>query len=131
MSTTPDVQDLTEQLLSLSKEIKTYSFEYHKARAEFARCFNKITVLIYKAGLQNSRASFENKIPMLIADPVYTDVAIALSSKMNDAQQTYKGLEQVIDAYKAEISAIQSIIKFMNTGEITNAVNMKYARRSY
>ena len=64
---------------------------------------------------------------MLIADPVYTDVAIELSSKMNDAQQTYKGLEQVIDAYKAEISAIQSIIKFMNTGEITNAVNLKYS----
>ena len=62
--------------------------------------------MIYKAGLHKNKAAFENKIPMLFADPIYSDEAIETASKMNEYQQEYKGLEYVLKAYtrKAERS---------------------------
>lgn len=45
--------------------------------------------MIYKAGLHNNKASFENKIPMLIANPEFTEEAIRISSKMNEARARF------------------------------------------
>jgi hypothetical protein len=123
------VEDFAEQLLRVSGEMKSLSIDYKNARSEYARCFNKITVMIYKAGLHRSKAAFENKIPMLIAHPDFTDEAIETASKMNEARQEYKGLEMVLEAYRAEISGLQSVIKFMQSGEIAAAVAAKYGIR--
>lgn len=124
---TPDVQDFAEQLLSVSRDMKELAFKYFEARKTYANCFNKITVMIYKAGIYDNKASFENKIPMLFANPVYSDIAIETAAKMTEAQQEYKGLEMILKACLAEISGIQSIIKFMQQGEITEATKNKYS----
>lgn len=123
---TPDVQDFSDQLLSVSRDMKDLAFKYFEARKLYAACFNKITVMIYKAGIYDNKASFENKIPMLFANPVYSDMAIETAAKMTEAQQEYKGLEMILKAYLAEISGIQSIIKFMQQGEIAEATKNKY-----
>lgn len=122
----PQVEDFSEQLLSVSRDMKELSFTYYEARKQYAACFNKITVMIYKAGLHKNKAAFENKIPMLFADPIYSDEAIDTFSRMNEYEQEYKGLEMVLKAHQAEISGIQSIIKFMQQGEINEAVKNKY-----
>lgn len=120
------VEDFAEQLLRVSGEMKSLSIDYKNARSEYAKCFNQITVMIYKAGLHRSKAAFENKIPMLIAHPDFTEEAIKIASRMNEAQQEYKGLEMVLKAYQAEISGLQSVIKFMQMGEIHAATAAKY-----
>ena len=120
------VEDFAEQLLRVSGEMKSLSIDYKNARSDYAKCFNQITVMIYKAGLHRSKAAFENKIPMLIAHPDFTEEAIKIASRMNEAQQEYKGLEMVLKAYQAEISGLQSVIKFMKMGEIHAATAAKY-----
>ena len=120
------VEDFAEQLLRVSGEMKSLSIDYKNARSDYAKCFNRITVMIYKAGLHRSKAAFENKIPMLIAHPDFTEEAIKIASRMNEAQQEYKGLEMVLKAYQAEISGLQSVIKFMQMGEIHAATAAKY-----
>lgn len=120
------VEDFAEQLLRVSGEMKSLSIDYKNARSEYAKCFNQITVMIYKAGLHRSKAAFENKIPMLIAHPDFTEEAIKIASRMNEAQQEYKGLEMVLKAYQAEISGLQSVIKFMQMGEMHAATAAKY-----
>ncbi len=120
------VEDFAQQLLRVSGEMKSLSIDYKNARSEYAKCFNKITIMIYKAGLHRSKAAFENKIPMLIAHPDFTQEAIEVASRMNEAQQEYKGLEMVLKAYQAEISGLQSVIKFMQMGEISAATAAKY-----
>ena len=120
------VEDFAEQLLRVSGEMKSLSIDYKNARSEYAKCFNQITVMIYKAGLHRSKAAFENKIPMLIAHPDFTEEAIKIASRMNEAQQEYKGREMVLKAYQAEISGLQSVIKFMQIGEIHAATAAKY-----
>lgn len=120
------VEDFAEQLLRVSGEMKSLSIDYKNARSDYAKCFNQITVMIYKAGLHRCKAAFENKIPMLIAHPDFTEEAIKVASRMNEAQQEYKGLEMVLKAYQAEISGLQSVIKFMQMGEIHAATAAKY-----
>ena len=63
---------------------------------------------------------------MLFADPIYSDEAIDTFSRLNEYEQEYKGLEYVLKAYSSEISGIQSIIKFMQQGEINEATRNKY-----
>lgn len=128
---TPSVEDFSEQLLSTSRDMKELAFKYYEARKNYAKCFNKITVMIYKAGLHTNKAAFENKIPMLFADPIYSDEAIDTFSRMNEYEQEYKGLEYVLKSFAAEISGIQSIIKFMQMGEITEATRNKYENGGY
>ncbi len=120
------VEDFAQQLLRVSGEMKSLSIDYKNARSEYAKCFNKITIMIYKAGLHRSKAAFENKIPMLFSHPDLTQEAIEIASRMNEAQQEYKGLEMVLKAYQAEISGLQSVIKFMQMGEISAATAAKY-----
>ncbi len=122
----PSVEDFSEQLLGTSSEMKNLAFTYYEARKKYAKSLNKITVLIYKAGLHKNKAAFENKIPMLFADPIYSDEAITTFSDMNEYEQEYKGLEYVLKAYQSEISGIQSIIKFMQQGETNEAMRNKY-----
>lgn len=120
------VEDFAEELLRISGEMLSLSIDYKNARSEYAKCFNQVTVMIYKAGLHRSKAAFENKIPMLIAHPDFTEEAIKITSRMNEARQEYKGLEMVLKAYQAKISGLQSVVKFMQMGEIHMATAAKY-----
>lgn len=120
------VEDFAEELLRISGEMLSLSIDYKNARSEYAKCFNQVTIMIYKAGLHRSKAAFENKIPMLIAHPDFTEEAIKITSRMNEARQEYKGLEMVLKAYQAKISGLQSVVKFMQMGEIHTATAAKY-----
>lgn len=122
----PTVEDFSQQLLRVSQDMKELAFAYYDARKQYAKCLNKITVMIFKAGLHDNKAAFENKIPMLFADPIYSDEAIDTAAKMNEYEQEYKGLEMVLKAHLSEISGIQSIIKFMQIGETNENIKNKY-----
>jgi len=121
------VDDISEELTQNTSEMLKLATLYCEARKNYAKCFNKITVMVYKAGLHKSSAAFENKIPMLFANEEYSDLAIDTFSNMTEFQQEYKGLEWVLKAYEKKISAIQSIIKFMQQGETNEAIRNKYA----
>ena len=122
----PQLEDISQQLVRISEEMKTLANAYREARKTYGESLNKLTVMIYKSGLHNNKASFDNKIPMLIAHPKFTDEAIETTTKLNESEQEYKGLEQVLKAYQAQISGIQSVIKFMLQGEISENVKNKY-----
>lgn len=118
-----DTQDYSQELMINAKEFKQFAFEYKKERALYADALNKLNIFIQKAGLSDDKASFENKLPKLLCS-VYSEQAKLLIEQLNTSRANYKGWEMVLEAYKAQISAIQSVIKYNLTGELnTNIVN--------
>lgn len=126
-----DAMDYSEELRENAKDFKTFAFEYKKERANYADALNGLTSLIYKSNLHDDKASFENKLTKLLATP-YANQAKPLIEQLNSSRANYKGLEMVLEAYKAHISAIQSVIKYNLTGEInTNLAEKAELERYY
>lgn len=123
-----DSLDYAQELRELSKELLKASFEYKKERGLYAEALNTLTSLIYLTGLHDDKASFENKLTKLLAtDRVET--AQKFIAQLNSSRANYKGWEMVCEAFKQQISSIQSVIKYNLTAEInTNIVN-KYERK--
>lgn len=119
-----EIRDYAEELISNAKDLKQYSFEYKKERQLYSEAINTLTTLIYKSGLHDDKASFENKLTKLLATP-YADKAKQAIEQMNSARGNYKGWEEVIKSHQVYISSIQSIIKWNLTGELTEAVKNK------
>lgn len=118
-----DHQDYANELQTIAKEFKENAYEYKKDRAMYAEALNKLTSLLYLARLQDDKASFENKLAKLLATP-YAEEAKYYIEQLNTSRANYKGWEMVLEAYKAHISAIQSVIKYNLTGELsTNIAN--------
>ena len=74
--------------------------------------------------MHNDKAAFENKLTKLLATP-YAEEANKLIVQLNESRANYKGWEMVLEAYKAQISAIQSVIKYNLTGELHESVAQK------
>jgi len=125
-----DALDYTEELRENAKDFKTFAFEYKKERANYADALNGLTSLIYKSNLHDDKASFENKLTKLLATP-YANQAKPLIEQLNSSRANYKGLEMVLEAYKAHISAIQSVIKYNLTGEINTNIAEKAELERY
>ena len=119
-----DYLDYAEQLSELSKEFRQIAYEYKKERANYAEALNKLTSLIYKTGLHDDKAAFENKLTKLLATPK-ADEAQKYIEQLNTSQAEYKGLKMVCKAYQAEISAIQSVIKYNLLGEMNENIANK------
>lgn len=119
-----EVRDYAEDLIANARDLKNYSFEYQKERQKHSQALNKLTSLIYKSGLHDDKASFENKLTKLLATP-YADEAKEAIYQFNTAQSNYKAWEQVISCHQTYISSIQSIIKWNLQGEINTAVKEK------
>ena len=119
-----EIRDYAEELLENARELKIYSAEYKKERQIHSQAINTLTSLIYKAGLHDDKASFENKLTKLLATP-YAKEAKQAIEQMNTARANYKGFEEVLKAYQTYISSIQSIIKWNLQGELTEAVKNK------
>lgn len=118
-----DHQDYANELQSIAKEFKQFAFEYKKDRALYAEALNQLTNLLYKANLQDDKAAFENKLTKLLATR-YAEEAQKYIGQLHESRANYKGWEMVLEAYKAHISAIQSVIKYNLTGELnTNIAN--------
>ena len=119
-----EVRDYAEELISNARELKEYSNEYKKERQLHSQAINTLTNLIYKSGLHNDKASFENKLTKLLATP-YAQEAKEAIELLNASRANYKGWEEVLKSYQTYISSIQSIIKWNLTGELTEAVKNK------
>ncbi len=116
-----DIQDFTKELQENAKDFKTFAYEYKKERANHADAMNKLINLIYKAGLHDDKAAFENKLIKLLATS-YAQEAKPLIEQFNLSHANYKGWEMVLESYKAHISSIQSVIKYNLTGELNQNV---------
>lgn len=119
-----DYLDYAQELSRLSKEFRQIAYEYKKERANYAEALNKLTSLIYKTGLHDDKAAFENKLTKLLATPK-ADEAQKYIEQLNASQAEYKGLKMVCKAYQAEISAIQSVIKYNLLGEMNENIANK------
>lgn len=118
-----DGLDYANELRQVAEEFKELAFEYKKERALYAEALNKLTSLIYLTGLHDNKASFENKLTKLLATNK-ADEAEYYIKQLNSSRANYKGYEMILEAFKAHISAIQSVIKYNLTGEInTNIAN--------
>lgn len=123
-----DSLDYASELRSISKEYKQFAFEYKKERALYSEALNKLINLIYETGLHSGKESFENKLPKLLTTEK-ADIAKIYIEQMNTARGNYKGWDKILSAYQAEISAIQSVIKYNLTGELAQHMADKNDRR--
>lgn len=119
------IEDFTQELLTTSKELKELAFEYKTARGDYSQSLNGLIALIHKSGLSRDKAAFDNKIPKLL-ETEYKEEAQRLIKQFYDSQALYKGLEEVLKAYQAHISGIQSVIKYNLSGEVAEAARLKY-----
>lgn len=123
-----DFITFTDELLQTTTDAMEYSQQYLLARKESSSYYNALQVLLYRAGLHNSKKSIENKITELLAHEQYGEQAREINEKMELATATYKGLELVIKSYLAHASGLQSIIKQQTSGEMTEAIKNKYSQ---
>ncbi|CDC21700.1 unknown [Clostridium sp. CAG:306] len=119
------IEDYSTELIKTAKELKELAFEYKKARADYSQALNGLITLIHKASLAGDKASFDNKIPKLL-ETQFKDEAAMLIKQFHGSQALYKGLEEVLKAYQAHISGIQSVIKYNLSGEVAEATRLKY-----
>lgn len=120
-----DNMDYASELRNITKEYKQFAFEYKKERALYSEALNKLIGLIYETGIHKDKASFENKLPKLLTTDK-ADIAKIYIEQMNTARGNYKGWDKILNAYQAEISAIQSVIKYNLQGEVQSAIVNKY-----
>ena len=119
------IEDYSAELLNTAKELKELAFEYKNARSEYSQALNGLIALIHKSGLAKDKAAFENKIPKLL-ETDFKEQAQKLIRQFYDSQALYKGLEEVLKAYQAHISGIQSVIKYNLSGEVAEVTRLKY-----
>ena len=124
-----DTQDYSGELRTITKEYKQFAFEYKKERALYSEALNKLINLIYETGLHKDKASFENKLPKLLTTDK-AEISKIYIEQMNTSRGNYKGWDKVLSAYQAEISAIQSVIKYNLQGETQQAIVNKYERNN-
>lgn len=120
-----DSMDYASELRQIAKEYKQFAFDYKKERALYSEALNKLISLIYETGLHDDKSAFENKLTKLLATDK-AEIAKIYIEQMNTARGNYKGFDKILSAYQAEISAIQSVIKFNLQGEVHQAISNKY-----
>lgn len=119
-----DHLDYANELLETAKDFKNFANEYKKERALNADAMNKLINLIYKSGLHDDKAAFENKLTKLLATP-YAQEAKPLIEQLNSSRANYKGWEMVLESHKAHIGALQSVMKYNLTGELNQNISNK------
>lgn len=125
-----DFMDFQTELLQTTSEAMELSKLYLDCRKQASHCFNQLQVLLFKAGLHNTKKSPENKIIELLASPIFGQEATRLNEEMNNSTATYKGLELCIKTHLAHCSALQSVIKQQQQGEIAESVRLKYGKEN-
>lgn len=121
-----DFIDFTEELLKTTREAKDLALEYLNARKLYNHCYNRLVVLLQKAGLHQTKKSIENKFVELFNDKNYGIEAQEVYEKMLNEEANYKGLEIVCKAYANHSVALCAILKQQTTGEISEALKNKY-----
>ena len=116
--------DYAQELAQLAKDFRQIAYQYKSERANYAEALNKLTSLIYATGLHSDKAEFKNKLTKLLATDK-ADIAQKYINQLNESEAEYKGLKMVCKAYQAEISAIQSVIKYNLLGEMNENIANK------
>lgn len=124
-----DSLDYANELRQIAKEYKQFAFDYKKERALYSEALNKLINLIYETGLHDDKSAFENKLTKLLATDK-AEIAKIYIQQLNESRGNYKGWDKVLSAYQAEISAIQSVIKYNLQGELQNSIANKYERNN-
>ena len=124
-----DSLDYASELRNITKEYKQFAFEYKKERALYSEALNKLINLIYETGLHDDKSAFENKLTKLLATDK-AEIAKIYIEQLNTARGNYKGWDKILSAYQAEISAIQSVIKYNLQGEVNTNLANKYERNN-
>jgi hypothetical protein len=119
-----DNLDYANELREVALEFKKYAFEYKKERALYAEAYNKLTNLIFVAGLHNDKASFEKILAKLLATD-YAEQAKYYIELLYTSKANYKGWEMILESFKAHISSIQSVIKYNLAGELNENIANK------
>ena len=119
-----DNLDYANELREVALEFKKYAFEYKKERALYAEAYNKLTNLIFIAGLHNDKASFEKILAKLLATD-YAEQAKYYIELLYTSKANYKGWEMILESFKAHISSIQSVIKYNLAGELNENIANK------
>lgn len=109
-----DAMNLSETLTNEASEMKTLAFAYKDARASFAEAKNWLIVQMHKKGLSKSKSAFENSMVELLDLDAESEKYI---KQFNNSEAEYKGIEKVLNAYQAQISGMQSVIKYNLAGE--------------
>lgn len=122
-----DSLDYAQELRQISNAYLESAYNYKRERALYSEALNTLTNLIYLTGLHDNKASFENKLSMLLATD-QVEVAQEFIEQLNSAKANYKGWEMVCNAYQAQISAIQSVIKYNLQGEWNNNLAIRNER---
>lgn len=122
-----DNMDYSQELRNIANDLCGAAFEYKKERALYSEALNKLTNLIYLTGLHSDKASFENKLTKLLATDK-AESAHKYIAQLNTSRANYKGWEMVCEAYKQQISSIQSVIKYNLNAEIQTSIANKYER---
>ena len=123
-----DFLDFSQELLSTTAECISLSKEYLNSRKKHAECFNKLIVLINKAGLEKSKKQIDNKIAELLSHQQYGEDARKIYEHMLMEEANYKGLEQVCKAYNSHSVAICAVLKSQQQGEINENMKNKYSK---
>jgi len=108
-----DVVDFNDsaELLNISKETVNLAEQYQEYRIKFANAIKTLKIALAKAYLESQikETISEEKAYLQLAN-LDEECKQALSDSII-YEQTYKGLEKVIDARQAMVSLNQSIIK--------------------
>lgn len=119
-----DNLDFSNELREIATEFRKYAFEYKKERALYAEAYNKLTNMIFIAGLHNDKAAFEKVLAKLLATE-YAEQAKYYIEQLYTSKANYKGWEMVLESFKAQISSIQSVIKYNLQGELNENIANK------
>lgn len=122
-----DSLDYAQELRQISNNYLESAYNYKHERALYSEALNTLINLVHITGLHNNKASFDNKLSMLL-DTEHADIAQEFIEQLNSAKANYKGWEMVCSAHQAQISAIQSVIKYNLQGEINNNLVIKNER---
>lgn len=124
---TANIQDFSGELLETTTACIKISKEYLENRKKHAHYYNKLIVLLKKAGIYGTKKSIDNKLLDLLADKTYGEVAEEYYLKMLESEQEYKGLELVAKAYSLHATGLMSVQKHMQAGELNENLKNKYS----
>jgi hypothetical protein len=113
------------ELLELSEKQIELAEEYRKARRAFGKAKHNLQIyLVPRQTISKyQRSSLDRQIMMLLSDMAEEDDEEGLT-KVNEAhrifvraQQEYKGLEKLIDAYTSRITVFQSLMRWQREND--------------
>lgn len=109
-----DYAYFSQELTSLSNELIKVSERYNQERMKAANCRRTLYVLL--AQKQNEAryksAALDRQLLLLLSDSNQDPDIKLVYEELLLSEESYKGLEKIINAYQTKISALQSLMKW-------------------